>query len=244
MAAGYRDDIRQIEHLPTADPVLASSGVRDTDGARPARTHGEGQYIDQSQFETALGADAGRLLMHERTGREPVRDGNHDFVMGPTKLSRGARRQVVSIAVGTEDDGTRCARDGQGGAGAATTLHRRALRNKRVALDEIVTAWTRSQDRGRDPQTAGRWRRGLPLDDGQDIAEDPHLAERSYIVQLEHPEIGKRKHAGVPWKMSGTPCAVSNPAPIRVRRYGGGAQTLLGYSRDRVEQLQKAGVLA
>ena len=77
----------------------------------------------------------------------------------------------------------------------------------------------------------------------KDLAEDPHLAERGYLVQLEHPEVGKRKHAGIPWKMSGTPCAVRSPGPIRGADTEEVLKSLLGYSRDRVEQLQKAGVL-
>ena len=58
----------------------------------------------------------------------------------------------------------------------------------------------------------------------KDLADDPHLAERGYLVELEHPEIGKRKHAGIPWKMSGTPCAVRAAGTDPRRRYGGSAQ--------------------
>jgi crotonobetainyl-CoA:carnitine CoA-transferase CaiB-like acyl-CoA transferase len=121
-----------------------------------------------------------------------------------------------------------------------------ALRKRNeIALDEIITGWTSKQDRWdvtRKLQGVGV--AAFPSMTAKDIAEDPHLAERGYIVQLEHPEIGKRKHAGVPWKMSGTPCAVSKPAPIRGADTEEVLKTLLGYSRDRVEQLQKAGVLA
>jgi len=78
----------------------------------------------------------------------------------------------------------------------------------------------------------------------KDIADDPHLRERGYLVQLEHPEVGKRIHAGVPWKMSATPCSVRSAAPIRGADTESVLKTLLGYSSDRVEQLMKAGILA
>jgi hypothetical protein len=36
----------------------------------------------------------------------------------------------------------------------------------------------------------------------EDLTDDPHPKERGYLVQLEHPEVGRRIHAGIPWKMS------------------------------------------
>ena len=44
--------------------------------------------------------------------------------------------------------------------------------------------------------------------------------------------------------MSGTPCAVQSAAPIRGADTEEVLKSLLGYSSDRVEQLQKTGVLA
>ena len=43
--------------------------------------------------------------------------------------------------------------------------------------------------------------------------EDPHLNQRDYFVELKHPEVGVKKHCGIPWKMSRTECAVRAPAP-------------------------------
>ncbi|HJU29278.1 MAG TPA: hypothetical protein VJ718_08910, partial [Candidatus Binataceae bacterium] len=63
------------------------------------------------------------------------------------------------------------------------------------------------------------------------------------LVELDHPEVGRRKHAGVPWKMSGTPCEVRSAAPIRGAHTDEVLKALLGYSSDRIEQLRKAEIL-
>ena len=55
--------------------------------AHRAKT-GEGQFIDQSQWETVLVEVAEGLLEYSMTGKEPVRKGNHDSVMAPYDCSR------------------------------------------------------------------------------------------------------------------------------------------------------------
>src|SRR4030095_11301921 len=65
---------------------------------------GEGQYIDQSQWEAVLVHMAEGLLEWDMHQREPVRDGNHDLYMAPhnTYKTLGDDDKWVSIAVGTE----------------------------------------------------------------------------------------------------------------------------------------------
>jgi benzylsuccinate CoA-transferase BbsF subunit len=113
-----------------------------------------------------------------------------------------------------------------------------------AALDQIVTAWTITRDRwesARALQAAGV--AAFPSMSNKDLAQDPHLKDRGYLVELDHPEIGMRLHAGIPWKMSGTPCAVRSPAPIRDADTEEVLKSILGYTRDRIDQLRKAEVL-
>jgi crotonobetainyl-CoA:carnitine CoA-transferase CaiB-like acyl-CoA transferase len=61
-------------------------------------------------------------------------------------------------------------------------------------------------------------------------------------VKLEHPEVGTRPLAGVPYSMSLTPCEVRKAAPCL------GADTehvlgaLLGYRPDKIAELRKSRV--
>ena len=77
----------------------------------------------------------------------------------------------------------------------------------------------------------------------RDLAEDRHLDERGYLVRLEHPVVGRRIHAGIPWKMSGTPCEVRHAAPLAGADTDEVLRTLLGYSSERIAELRAAEVL-
>ena len=77
----------------------------------------------------------------------------------------------------------------------------------------------------------------------QDLAGDSHLSARGFMVELDHPVVGRRRHAGVPWHMSPSECKVRKPAPLL------GADTediltgLLGYSAQEVARLREERVL-
>lgn len=246
---GYRDGDPAEIGISYPDPnagVFGAFAIITALGHRALT--GEGQYIDQSQFETAMALMPEGLLQYEMTGREPVRDGNHDDVMSPNECYRAAGEdEWVSIAVGTEKEWRAlCIAMGQPQLADDARFATAALRKQNeIALDEIITAWTHDQDRWdvtRKLQAVGV--AAFPSMNAKDIAEDPHLNERGYMVQLAHPEVGKRKHAGIPWKMSATACAVHTAAPVRGADTESVLKALLGYSSDRVEQLMKSGVLA
>jgi len=228
-----------------------NAGVFGAFALLAALTHraltGEGQFIDQSQLETALAMMPEGLLEHAINGREPVRHGNHDALMAPNECYRTAGDdQWVSIAVANETEWKAlCVAMQQPELAEDPRFANASLRKQHeAALDQIVAAWTLSRDRWAITQTlqaAGV--AAFPAMTNQDIAENPHLEQRGYLVRLPHPEIGPRIHAGIPWKMSGTPCAVRSPAPMRGADTEEVLKTLLGYTRDKVDQLRKAGVL-
>ncbi len=245
---GYRDGDPAEIGISYADPNAGVFGAFAIITALAQRAlTGEGQYIDQSQFETALALMPEGLLLREMAGREPVRDGNHDCVMSPHECYRAAGDDKwVSIAVGSEEEWRAlCSAMDKPELASDSRFKTAALRKQNeVALDETITSWTSTQDRwevARKLQAVGV--AAFPSLNAKDIAEDPHLRERGYLVELEHPEVGTRKHAGVPWKMSETPCSVKSPAPIRGADTEQVLKSLLGYTSDRVEQLRKNGVL-
>jgi crotonobetainyl-CoA:carnitine CoA-transferase CaiB-like acyl-CoA transferase len=179
--------------------------------------------------------------------QEPVRAGNRDAMMAPHECYRAdGEDKWVSIAVGNEDEWRAlCGVMGNPGLADDVRFKTAALRKQNEdALDDLVTAWTSTQDRWditHKLQAAGV--AAFPSMSNKDVAEDAHLKERGYLVQLDHPETGKRLHAGIPWSMSDTPCAVRAAAPIRGADTEEVLKSLLGYTSDRVEQLRKTGVL-
>lgn len=208
---------------------------------------GEGQYIDQSQFETALALMPEGLLQYAMNGREPERAGNRDAVMAPHECYRAkGDDKWISIAAGSEEEWRAlCGVMGAPELAEDSRFRTAALRKRNEdALDELITAWTIQHDRWeltRKLQAAGV--AAFPSMSNKDLAEDPHLRERGFLVDPEHPEIGKRLHAGIPWRMSGTPCEVRSAAPVRGADTEEVLKAMLGYTRDQIEALRKAGIL-
>ena len=79
--------------------------------------------------------------------------------------------------------------------------------------------------------------------DSRLLSTDANLTARDYWVYREHPEVGKRQHCGIPWKMSGTPTEVRSAAPTLGQHTDEVLTGLLGYSESDVEELRKLGAL-
>jgi benzylsuccinate CoA-transferase BbsF subunit len=77
----------------------------------------------------------------------------------------------------------------------------------------------------------------------KDISEDPHLNQAGFFVQREHPEVGKRQHVGIPWRMSDTPCEVRRAAPTLGGDTDHVMSKILSYSTEEIRSLKETKVL-
>ena len=66
---------------------------------------------------------------------------------------------------------------------------------------------------------------------------------RSFWIDVEHAEAGKRRYAGWPYQMSATPPQVGRSAPLLGQHNETVYGELLGMSAGEVAELQMAGVL-
>src|SRR5581483_1048610 len=111
-------------------------------------------------------------------------------------------------------------------------------------LEALITAWTETlyaEDVAAQLQAAGI--AAYPALTNKELAEDPHLQQRGFFVELPHPEVGVRRHAGLPWVFSDTPCCVRRPAPCLGQDTDEVMQRVLGYSQADVAALKVKGVL-
>jgi crotonobetainyl-CoA:carnitine CoA-transferase CaiB-like acyl-CoA transferase len=209
---------------------------------------GEGQFIDQSQWEAVLAHMSEGLLEWDMNQREPVRSGNRDRVMSPheTYKTAGDYDKWVSIAVGSEEEWTAlCSAMGQPDLAVDARFASAGLRkDNEDALDEIITTWTSERDRWEITETLQRAGvAAYPSMSNKDLVNDPHLAARDFFVRLEHPAVGRREHAGIPWRMSGTPCDVRSAAPMPGADTDHVFKTLLGFSQEKIDELRAAEVI-
>ncbi|HYB89674.1 MAG TPA: CoA transferase [Candidatus Binataceae bacterium] len=217
---------------------------------------GEGQYIDMSQWECAMDLLAEGILEYTMNGREPERNGNRDPQMAPhglfkcldlpQKINDVTIDQWAAIVCADDAEWGRLAR-AIGRPELATDARFSTLAARHANEDEleaIITAWTSTRklaDVVTTLQAAGV--AASACADNKYLAEDPHLNARKYFVELNHPEVGVRKHCGIPWRMSATPCEIKAPAPVLGQHTDSVMTGLLGYSAAEVDALRKKGAL-
>jgi crotonobetainyl-CoA:carnitine CoA-transferase CaiB-like acyl-CoA transferase len=211
-----------------------------------ART-GQGQFIDLSQWETSIAVLPEAVLEQTMRGRQPPRDGNRDPHMAPCGIFRAAGDDRW-IALAVEDDAA--------WGRLATLLGRPELaEDPRFAtlvarkrhedeLEAIVSAWT--AERTPEEATALLQAAGIPAftaATNRDLAEDPHLAARGFLVALEHPAVGVRTHLGIPWRMTVHDCRVRTPAPCLGQHTDAVLRDVCGYDDAAIARLRAAQVL-
>ena len=82
-----------------------------------------------------------------------------------------------------------------------------------------------------------------PILNIQQVVEDPHLNERGYFVEVEHPVIGKAKIPGIPFKLSETPGEVKSPSPLVGEHNEFILGKYLGINRAEIHRLKEEGVI-
>ncbi len=111
-------------------------------------------------------------------------------------------------------------------------------------LDRIISEWTANRDRWETTELLQRQGvAAFPTMNNKDLAEDMHISERGFVVEVDHPEGGKLRESGVPWTMSATPCRVLRAAPSLGANTAEVLTRLLGYSSDRIAALRQADIV-
>lgn len=219
---------------------------------------GEGQYVDMSQWESSMDILAEGIMDYTMNGTEPSRSGNRDPWMAPHGIFRCApaqgelpsgtlaEDQWVSIACGSDDEWQALC-GAMGKPELADDARFRTLEDRKAneeALEAIVEEWTSAQE----PMAATEALQqagvaAFPPMANYMLDADPHLAARDYWVEKEHPEVGVRRHAGIPWSMSETPCEVWRAAPTigQDNEYVFGE--LLGMSSQQIAELVERKVI-
>jgi crotonobetainyl-CoA:carnitine CoA-transferase CaiB-like acyl-CoA transferase len=209
---------------------------------------GEGQYIDLSMLEAMATLAAEGLLEVAINGREPQRIANRDRRRAPHNCYKalGDAEMWVSIAAGSEQQWhALCAAIGQPALARDPRFASAELRKRNEdELDRIITQWTCQRDRWEITQTLqGSGVAAFPTLGNQDFFEDWHMLERGFVVEVDHPEIGRRQHTAQPWTISDNPDRTLPRAPLLGEHTTEVLQAVFGYTPEQIEQLKAQGVL-
>lgn len=211
------------------------------------RRTGEGQHVEIAMGEVVAAMIPEAILDYTINGRLRPRAGNRDRVQAPQNVypCRG-EDQWVAIAV-ESDEGWRALCRAIGRPDLASQpcfADARGRQEREDEIDEAISAWTRR----RTPYEAmhALQAEGVaagPVMNIDDLINDPHLRERGFVVEIDHPEVGPRAVAGLPVQFSALPVLPYKPAPCLGEHNEPVFCDLLNLSRDEVRRLQAANVI-
>ncbi|MDP6979135.1 MAG: CoA transferase [Myxococcota bacterium] len=208
---------------------------------------GEGQYIDQSQIETAMQFISPAVLEYTVNGKIVSLRGHDSERACPHAVFRAEGNQrFVAIAAETTAQWHALRErvpglDAFGGSEFDSLATRIA---HKAELEAKVDAWCATQEPF--ALAEGLRRDGVPANvvmRSSDLLEDPQLAAREYFVELEHSALGSVKLDGPVTKFSGTPCIPRHAGPTIGEQTFEVLTELLGYDDERVADLAAAGAL-
>ncbi len=76
-----------------------------------------------------------------------------------------------------------------------------------------------------------------------EVVNDPHVLENEFIVEYDHPDLGKIKEIGIPIELSKTPGSIRTPAPQLGQHTEEVLIDLLGLSWEDIENLKDKQVI-
>lgn len=209
------------------------------------RRTGQGQYIDQSQAESALHFLSPAILDYSANGRVAGRLGNYDPDHAPHGVYPAAGDdRWVAIACRT-DDHWRALCSAIGNPALADDPRFAAFNDRqanRAELDAIISEWSAQLDRHQIERILQE--RRVPahaVQDSADCVADPQLKARGHFVELSHPTLGKTTIEGTRFHLSRTPAAVDRAAPTLGQYNSYVMENILGYSEARITELATAG---
>ena len=82
-----------------------------------------------------------------------------------------------------------------------------------------------------------------PVNTSEDLVHSAQMESRGFFAEVEHPEAGKLKHPGVPYKFSETPSKVKLAAPLLGQHNESVYCGWLEYSKEELVKLKESGII-
>ena len=179
---------------------------------------GEGQYIELAESEALLNSLPEAIMEYTMNGSIPQARGNRDEAVAPHNCYRcQGEDEWVAIAIESDEEWKNfCLAMGKPELIADERFQDGFLRWKNQdELDRIISEWTGKQKHVNVMKLLQEAHvAAAPVYTGEELYKDPHLRERKFFVEINHPEVGKRELPGIIAKLSETPGAIRSHDPL------------------------------
>jgi benzylsuccinate CoA-transferase BbsF subunit len=208
---------------------------------------GQGQHIELGQLDTAVSMLDTAVLDYKTNGNIQKPMGNYHPAFHPHNVypCRGTDRWVA-IVCETEGSWERlCTLMGT----LDLVKDKRFCTNEarmgnREALDSLISSWTIRYEplELQELLQKGGVQAGAVMNIAE-VVESPHLKERGYIENWDHPVVGDKRYHRAPIVMSETPVRIRKRAPLLGEDTESVLCGMLGYSKEQLVQLVEEEVL-
>lgn len=224
------------------DPVAGNHGAfAMLSGIYHARKTGVGQFVEMSQLEGMIGLIPEAIMDYTMNGKVHNRDGNrHEFKAPHNAYKCSGDLKWVTIAVSNDEEWEALckAMGNPEWTDAPEFADGPARWDHQEELDEHIEAWTQTySDYAVTKLLQNVGVAAFPVLSNRGLVEDPHLNDRNFFEEWDHPEIGTKKYDGVLWKMSKTPGKIRRHAPLIGQDNNHVFGELLGMSQDEIDRL-------
>ena len=210
------------------------------------RESGRGDHLDVSLWEATAVFSVEAWMDHVMNDAEPTREGSRDHAMSPHGFfpTRG-EDDWISIACASDEQWQALSEELAPELGDDPRFRHFPDRKRNESeLEEELAGRTR--DRERWELSRALQARGIaafPAMTSEDLLSDPHLEARGFLVTKVHPEVGTRKHTGIPYSLRRRPNGVRKAAPVLGADTDAVLSEVLGYSADEIRALSESKVL-
>lgn len=246
--SGYPGGDPNLMGVMWSDVLAAQTGAFAALAAlhHRART-GQGQYVDLAMSEATLSVIPEAIMDYTMNQRVRGCEGNRDDIMAPHGCypCRG-EDEWVAIAVGNDEEWLAfCQVIGNPPWTKEEMFHSQLSRwQNQEELDRLVAEWTRNHTHYQVMEML----QGVGIAAGPscsvtDLFHDPHLRERGFFVEINHPEMGKAPLIRTPWNIDGKAAGKYEPAPLIGEHNDYIFGTLLGMSQEEIDRLAEEKVI-
>ncbi|MFN0028725.1 MAG: CaiB/BaiF CoA transferase family protein [Acidimicrobiales bacterium] len=205
---------------------------------------GEGQYLDMSQAEAAMGFLAPAVLHYEANGAMAAAIGNRHPQMVPHgAFPVAGEDRWITIAVEDDERWRALCRVADLGDELAS-LDRDARRVREDELEATIAAWTAPLDGFELQETLQRATIAAHMiQTAPDLPQDPQLVHRRHFREVAHADHGTFWIEGPRFSMSRSPDQVTDAGPSLGQHTFEVLENILGYDGERISEIAAAGVL-
>jgi len=207
---------------------------------------GRGQYVDIAMVDSLFSVLENAVARYVNTGEVAGPLGGAHPSIAPFQGFRGKDGQWVIAAIGND----KLWADFCQVLGRPDLVEHPKFRTNPLRCDhrrEMVAILQQEMEK----KTAQEWceifeKHGIPcspINNLRQICEDPHIAHRRMLVEIDQPPVGRMRVCASPLKLSETPGEVYAPAPLLGQHSEDVLRTVLGYPPERIRELQAEGVI-